>query len=83
MKSENASIFVGFAPIFLDCFALVVALCGLSCCGFAPVVCGFLLGCGLCCWWFFFPSDGMIKRKGKLLGLVLSSWVVVIRLLYV
>ena len=37
---------------FLDCFALAVACCGLSCvcrlgcCGcFAPVVCGFLLGC--------------------------------------
>ena len=49
-------------PILLDCFALAVAFRGLSClyC-FAPVVCGFLLGCGL---WLSFPLVGMTKRKG-------------------
>ena len=42
--------------------ALAVAYWGLSCCCclvcFAPVVCGFLLGC-----WFFFPLDACDKKK--------------------
>ena len=67
MKSENPAIFVGFASIFVDCFALsalavasivVACLVVLDC--FVPVLCGFLL----CCWWFSFPSDDMTKRKG-------------------
>ena len=65
MKSEMPPIFLAF----LDCFALAVACCGLSCgrC-FAPVVCGFLLGCGLCCWCFFFPLDDCDKKKGQAVG---------------
>ena len=57
--------------IWLYCFAPALCVLRLYCfCCFAPVVCGFLLGC---C--FFFPLDGMTKRKGKR-WLVLSSWVV-------
>ena len=69
-------------------FAIVVAFCGLSCVvawiaslllfvGFSWVVCWVVVGGSF--------SLRMIatKRKGKPLGLVLSSWVVVIRLLYV
>ena len=58
---RNAAIFVGFAPMFS---ALAFAYCGLSCCCFAPVVCWFRLGCGLCWWWLSFPSDDMTKRRG-------------------
>ena len=61
-EKRIAAIFVGFAPaMFVDCFALAVAYCVLSCCCFVPVVCGFLLGCGL---WLSFPLVGMTKRKG-------------------
>ena len=62
LKSEkrDAAYFVGFIGsvgfVGLIASALAFALCGLSCCCFAPVVCGFRLGCGLC-WWFFFPSE--------------------------
>ena len=70
-EKRNAAIFVGFAPMFS---ALAFAYCGLSCCCFAPVVCWFRLGCGLCCWWFFFPSDDMTKRKGAI-SCVLSLFV--------
>ena len=50
--------------------------CCFACLGcFAPVVCAGCVGWFLCCWWFSFPSDGMTKRKGKPLGLVLSSFV--------
>ena len=46
--------------------ALAVAYCVLSCgyC-FAPVVCGFLLGCGL---WLSFPSVGMTKERAHRVG---------------
>lgn len=76
VRKRNAANFVGFAPIFLGCFAPAVALCGLSCgcclyC-FALVVCGFLLGCG----WFSFPSDDVTKGKGAPCWRVLSSCVV-------
>ena len=78
MKSENPPILLAF----LDCFALAVAFRGLSCvcrlgyclgC-FAPVVCGFRLGCvvGVS----FSLRMIATKRKGEPLGLVLSSWVV-------
>ena len=70
-EKRNAANFVGFAPIFVDCFALAVAFRGLSCvcrlgcclgC-FAPVVCGFLLGC-----WLFFPSDDITKERAHRVG---------------
>ena len=53
-------------PIFLAllaCFALVVALRGLSCYCFALVLCWLWL----CCWWLFFPSDDCDKKKGRTL----------------
>ena len=65
-EKRIAAIFVGFAPaMFVGCFALAVAFRGLSCCCFAPVVCAdCVFFVGLCCWWFFFPSDGFRYEKG-------------------
>ena len=75
MKSE-------MPPIFLDCFALAVAFRGLSC--LVALVASLLLFVGFS-WVGVSFSLRMIatKKKGQAAGLVLSSWVVVIRLLYV
>ena len=58
-------------PYFCGLRSYVFISCGcFGCClscgyCFAPVVCGFLLGCGLCCWCFFFPLDDCDKKKGR------------------
>ena len=64
----------------LACFALVVALRGLSCYCFAPVLCW-----SCCWWWFFFPSDDCDKKKGQAVGAcpLFVGCRLVIRLLYV
>ena len=78
LKSEKRNA----ANVFSSCswlyrFAPALCVLRLYCfCCFAPVVCGFLLGC---C--FFFPSDDCDKKKGQALacpifvgrGLVISS----------
>ena len=66
-EERNAAYFLGFIGSvgFLGllrsccCFSWFVLCCCLGC--FAPVVCGFLLGC----WRFFFPSDDCDKKKGR------------------
>lgn len=76
--------FIGFIGLLRSCICLLwfVLCCCLVC--FAAVVCGFLLGCGLGCWVFFFPSDGMTKERAHRVGASpLCSLVVVIRLLIV
>ena len=76
---------MGFAPIFVDCFALAVA-CIVFVVSLALIAL-FLLFVGFSWVVGGFLSLRMIatKKKGQAVGLVLSSWVVacVIRLLYV
>ena len=85
-KRKPANFLDCFAPMFSAlAFASIVIACLVVLYCFAPVLCEFLLGCGLCCWWFSFPFGYMTKRKGGLLGSssLCGLWVIVMRLLYV
>ena len=71
---------MGFAPIFVDCFALsasCIVVASLVLIASLLLFVGCVVGGSFSLWMI------ATKRKGKPLGLVLSSWVAVIRLLYV
>ena len=60
-EKRNAAYFLGFI-VFLGFIGLLR-----SCCCFARFLCVLRLCwlCGLCCWWFSFPSDDCDKKKGQ------------------
>ena len=70
-------------PYFCGLRSYVFISCGcFGCClscgyCFAPVLCGFLLGC-----WFFFPLDGMTKRKGAISCVLSERFICLFRFLY-